>query len=74
MSSTRCGYPRPTVIPVCRRVETMWSINRAILTPDPDPDSDDDYELLRDDIVVPWTRRSLRTGGPCDGPIERMCE
>ena len=39
--SPRCGYPIPTVIPVCRRVETMWSINRAILTPDPDPDSDD---------------------------------
>lgn len=44
-----------------------------ILAPEDDGDDDVGY-VLADDIPVPWTRRMLRTGGPCVAPIEARCE
>jgi len=73
MSNPRCGYPRPTVIPACGRARTSWEANRVILAPEDDGDDDVGY-VLADDIPVPWTRRMLRTGGPCVAPIEARCE
>lgn len=75
MSDARCGYPRPTVIPKCGRARTSWESNRVILALEDDGDDDDAQCFgLLDNIPVPWTRRMLRTGGPCAAPIEAHCE
>lgn len=68
--SDRCVYPRPTVIPSCRRGQSSWSMNRALLTTN---DDDGDFALLIDDLDVPWTRRMFRFCGPCSGPIMEWC-
>lgn len=45
-----------------------------ILAPEDDNYAADVGYMLADDILVPWTRRMLHTGGPCVAPIEAHCE